>query len=238
MWIHRKGDAGAFAMIKAVVSVGVALFALTGSAFAQNPGAAGDEASFDCARATTQVEKEICASPVLRRLDRQIAFAYRAALVRHGQSESVEALRDDQRQFNSIRERAGMSASAQTLQQMMESRRDTLRRLSGSRTVFVGRWTSYNGDITITQNRAGLVVSISTVDPVAGRWTCAGDGPLTVSRDMRNAGVLQLGEGWSLAFVLEGGALSVTTRKPPGATDENPYCGMDGAFDGLYLAAR
>jgi glucose/arabinose dehydrogenase/uncharacterized protein YecT (DUF1311 family) len=51
-------------------------------------------ASFDCARASTAIEKSICADPLLSRLDEQLDDAYRAAQKR---TESRRALRDAQR---------------------------------------------------------------------------------------------------------------------------------------------
>ena len=43
---------------------------------------AAEAASFDCAKARTKVEKEICATPALSRLDEQLAAAYRAVMAR------------------------------------------------------------------------------------------------------------------------------------------------------------
>ena len=43
---------------------------------------AGTGPSFDCAKASTQVERSICADPELGRLDRQLSVAYRNARVR------------------------------------------------------------------------------------------------------------------------------------------------------------
>jgi uncharacterized protein len=76
------------------LGLGVALLpvSLTGGA----PGAAA--ASFDCARAETQVEKAICASPELGRIDEVLARAYATALGGLG-DEAKAAIQADQRQW-------------------------------------------------------------------------------------------------------------------------------------------
>lgn len=64
------------------------------------PASAASAASFDCARATTPTEKQICSDATLSRLDEQLDDAYRTAQKR---AESRTALRDAQRQWLSTR---------------------------------------------------------------------------------------------------------------------------------------
>src|SRR6476469_1792844 len=59
-----------------------------------------EAASFDCSKAATRTEKQICADPVLSRLDEQLDDAYRTAQHR---AESRPALRDAQRKWLSTR---------------------------------------------------------------------------------------------------------------------------------------
>src|SRR5436190_4809443 len=60
----------------------------------------GLAASFDCNKAGTPTEKQICADPVLSRLDEQLDDAYRTAQHR---AESRPTLRDAQRQWLATR---------------------------------------------------------------------------------------------------------------------------------------
>jgi len=59
---------------------------------------AGEQASFDCTKATTVVEKAICADPALGAADRALAEAYQAASARLS-DEGRSGLRDEQRQW-------------------------------------------------------------------------------------------------------------------------------------------
>lgn len=70
---------------------------LTATALALLPFAAGAQPSFDCAKATTGVEKAICASPALSALDREMADAYAAALREWG--EARHGMISDQRHW-------------------------------------------------------------------------------------------------------------------------------------------
>lgn len=65
-------------------------------------GAPAQAASFDCAKATTKIEKLICADVELSRLDEELAAAYKAALQ---DEKRVEPLRQAQKQW--IKKRNG-----------------------------------------------------------------------------------------------------------------------------------
>lgn len=56
----------------------------------------GTGPSFDCGKATTEVEKTVCASPDLAQADRALADAYKAVLAR-APEEAKALLRADQR---------------------------------------------------------------------------------------------------------------------------------------------
>lgn len=60
------------------------------------PARAQTAPSFDCAKASTEVEKTICASPDLAKADVALSDAYRAALAR-APEEAKPLLRSDQR---------------------------------------------------------------------------------------------------------------------------------------------
>lgn len=71
--------------------------ALAWAAFAAiAPAAAADGPSFDCAKATTRVERAICATPALAALDREIA-GHIVGRLRGASPERAEAVRREQR---------------------------------------------------------------------------------------------------------------------------------------------
>ncbi|WP_454654970.1 peptidoglycan-binding protein [Bosea beijingensis] len=85
--------------------------------------AAGDRPSFDCSRAGRPDERAICASPELRRLDRDVAQFYLPI-------STDRANRDVQRRF--LAERVECRGNVACLRQVYEVRLAELRRASGS----------------------------------------------------------------------------------------------------------
>jgi len=61
-------------------------------------GHAAEQASFDCTKASTAIEKAICADPALAAADRKLAETYQAASAKLS-DEGRSALRDEQRQW-------------------------------------------------------------------------------------------------------------------------------------------
>ncbi|KJV08470.1 hypothetical protein VZ95_17585, partial [Elstera litoralis] len=59
---------------------------------------AAESPSFDCGKASTEIEKAICASPELSTADRVMAGAYGAVLAR-ASKEAKDLLRADQRRW-------------------------------------------------------------------------------------------------------------------------------------------
>ena len=64
-------------------------------------------ASFDCNRAETQIEKMICAEAELSKLDEDLAGAYAIALENRSQSDTKEALKNDQKTWLKERNTCG-----------------------------------------------------------------------------------------------------------------------------------
>ena len=82
------------------------LFALAAAALAGAPLGAQAAPSFDCKRASTIVEKEICGVPELGDLDRDVAAAFTQAIAALS-SADADALRADQRAWLKDRDNCG-----------------------------------------------------------------------------------------------------------------------------------
>ncbi|WP_082979908.1 lysozyme inhibitor LprI family protein [Labrys sp. WJW] len=200
---------------------------------------AAGKPSFDCRKASTEVEKAICASPALSKADAEIAVAYerlRKAL----DPQAAAALAADQRWFVGARDEAGASKEGvgafRTLKERLTER---ARFLKGIRVKpqggFVGSWRNNAGGFDIEAKPDGsLTVSGDVVEPVMGRWVCE------VSGSGRDAGgvleVKQDGEASILKLTHEGASLKAETVFPAGATERSVgYCGMNGSADGSYF---
>jgi len=125
-------------MLAAVSPWCVALLSIFGLAL-DLPTLAGDDPSFDCDMATTPIEKEICGSPSLAVLDRQLAEQY-TALRTETQSKALRnAIVADQRAWLQDRNACSADTERGTLEACLD---DTYRQrrvqLVVHRSVFVG----------------------------------------------------------------------------------------------------
>ncbi|PRH87294.1 hypothetical protein C5L14_11740 [Labrys okinawensis] len=200
---------------------------------------AAGKPSFDCRKAASEVEKAICASPVLSKADAAIAAAYdrlRKAL----DPRAAAALAADQRWFVGARDEAGAGKEGdgafRTLKERLAERSGFL---EGVRVKpaggFAGNWRNVAGGLEIEAKADGsLSVSGTVVEPVMGRWVCE------VSGSGREAGgvleVRQEDETSTLKLTREGASLKAETVFPAGATERRVgYCGMNGSADGSYF---
>jgi uncharacterized protein YecT (DUF1311 family) len=129
---------------------------------------------FDCSKVQSDVEKEICKSPELSRLDAEIAAAYVAArklLDAAGES----ALLASQRDFIELRNH-GKTAWDFVLKDHLRRRRDLLREIRPSRGEWAGEWGNDYGRMTLLPRSDGLYdIKILAGDPAGGRWACEFD---------------------------------------------------------------
>ncbi len=84
-----------------------------------------EAASFECARAKTEVDKAVCASPDLSKLDDSLAVAYRTALGGLSLSATAE-LKSDQRHWLAFAQRACTKNAKVALSAYDETGRDCL----------------------------------------------------------------------------------------------------------------
>lgn len=199
------------------------------------------QASFDCKKARSPVEKAICRDRTLSDLDRKIAAAYSTAL-KGLDPVTAGHLREDQRLFVASRD-AAFGATDFSLREFLEYRATQLESVeTRPRRGFAGAWITFGGSITVGAGDKGLEVSISTSDGTVGRWLCdfAGvareDGPaLIVEEPPEDAAY----DGWTVRLTRSGNAVKAEAIRPEGSNDRSPpFCGANGSVDGTFVAAR
>jgi uncharacterized protein len=188
-----------------------AFFVASLALIAPLPANAQHRPSFDCAKATEDIETTICKSGNLSKLDRDIASAYAQAR-RTVDPESQTALQEDQESFLSARALA-LAEDSKSLKEFMGERLKLLRGMvvppaSNGEAAFLGEWHNGSGFARITRAGGGkLKVSIETSTPVTGMRACGAeqiatlkDGKLTFRHHdvtitlQRKAAVLEVAE--------------------------------------------
>ena len=215
----------------------IAALALTGAPQVNDP-------SFDCRRASTPVERAVCADPALGRLDRRMAESY-AALRRALPQEAREALRKDQRWFLGAQdewlensERGGFRHFAD-LGERLSGRVEFLRSIrTEAPDGLAGLWSNLAGSVEISPAGGDRVrVSIVAAQPVNGRWICEVEGIGRLS-----AGAVTItpedDPDWRVRVVLRRGFIEVEETRIGGEAGARPYCGHNGHVDGAYLPSR
>lgn len=197
----------------------------------------------DCRRASTPVERAICATPSLTALDRQIAQKY-AAQTRDMSAENAQALRRDQRAFLDARDGAvaNMTGAELTdeLTRQLSGRLEWLTSLRNDPLSDVtGRWRSLNGEMSIIQWSTGVVTfAAQTVDTPRNRWVCdaQGDGERTADGAAQFRITSSDSSAWSLTVQRKGATLEVQEHDE-GGDGRPPYCGSAGSIAGTYFQA-
>jgi uncharacterized protein len=159
-------------------------FALALALAAATPATAQPRPSFDCVKATEDVEPAICKSGNLSKLDRDIAPAYAQAR-RNLDPAGQIALQEDQESFLSARATA-LAEDSKSLTEFMQERLKLLRGMvappSGSgEAAFLGQWHNGSGFVRVTRAAGGkLKVSIETSTPVTGMRACGAEQTATL----------------------------------------------------------
>lgn len=198
--------------------------ALIGSALAF---VASASPSYDCAKALSVAEKEICRVPDLQWFDRQLARLYKVARDQEGANR--DALLAQQRAF--IVKREACRAKFDCLMQAYQTR---LAELAPQANVFEAYAEyspkSYSGSLWIVRYGFNAGVKILTVGD-AGH-TCAFEAD---NADVTGKGVVKWrgGEGNAcrLNIIPDGEDMRVETQNC------QAYCGMRATTDGLYSRA-
>jgi uncharacterized protein YecT (DUF1311 family) len=213
------------------------------SAQAQPAGAARVQPSFDCRRASTEVERAICADAQLAAADRAVARAYAGALARFA-GPARAALQEEQRWFNEARELTLPGDSTDRIavrENVLPHLEFRARQLSSMTPApgpgLVGRWSSVMGEFTVTAASGGRVqVTGSTVAPGNARWICDIDtqtGRITGTGTSQRI-VLRL-DGWTITLRRDGQMLRVSETEPPGGWSLRSYCGANGFLEGAFF---
>lgn len=197
--------------------------------------------SFDCARASSDSERAICADPILSALDRDMAAAYSAARARISPA-ARRALQSDQQAFLRVREIVqalqGQPAMERfgNLNDQMAIRSSFLNQIRRpSRGDLIGVWGNVVGGVSIRQVNGGrLIAEITTANPVNGSWICQVEitGPVTggrlTGRPVSDPAV-------TISIVRRDGFIEVSEAVSGEASMTPGYCGHNGYVAGAYL---
>ena len=188
-------------------------------------------ASFDCSKASSPVEKTICADKQLSDLDELLLLSYKKALVG---SANATALKAEQQAW--LKKERNVCADKACLTQAYTSRLATLNEQVATAApqspLQPGEYLTEKGwgQLTITQDKnAGLRFSIEAMGGNGHSCQLAGaihDGKSIP--DEQDAG----GEQCVVSFSAKGDNIEVT---PNSEAPCRYFCGMRASFDGLYL---
>lgn len=215
----------------------VAIIALQGAAQAASP---APRPSFDCARASSQVERAICADPRLARADAELAQVYRRRLAELD-APAAAALRDEQRWFLEIRDARYADAQAgeraKELRSTLDYRSEYLGQIRAQPSPgLAGRWRNIAGEIEIRRDAKGRWdVQANAAHPLDGRWVCEAAGR---DRGEADAASVHVDDDDSVLKLERAGAtLQVTALNAKGQRLTMPdYCGHNGSLEGTYFA--
>lgn len=200
--------------------------------------------SFDCAKASTTVEKAICADGKLGALDRRMAAAYADALKRLD-PKADKALRDDQRGFQ-----AGLAYGLEwdedkpqdkrifNLGESLKSRVEFLKGIDAAPAGrWGGSWNNHFGGIDIETKGDAFSVSANGAMPVTGNWVCQIEGTAKVEGDRLVLAGSEDGkpDGWTYTLTRDGDRIAFSQRGPKGEKHGSPTCGRNGSMEGDYF---
>lgn len=209
-------------------------------------GSAAAAPSFNCAKATTPVEKSLCGNLVLGDQDAAMAQQYKAVRGKLD-AEAAKSLTADQRYYLGVRddiyaEPYTGSTPFKEISTSMRYRLDFLKSINPQPPAgFVGSWKNIEGEIKITQAADGkLFVEANSSRPYTGRWVCDLRGNAVASGDTLKV-TYQDGPPWVLSLKRRGAVL-VTTVTPPAGVEEDgfgpPFCGMNGSLARDWFAVH
>ncbi|KMS51825.1 hypothetical protein V474_01950 [Novosphingobium barchaimii LL02] len=185
--------------------------------------------SFDCSKASSGVEKAICASKPLSSLDGQIGMRY-GALRKGLDKASAEKLKQDQQWFIATRN-AGF-ADGEDRAKILLDRLHFLNAISWSTPAGVeGVWRNLAGEITVSRGANGqLSFNANAAEPSQGRWVCEAEGKLRAigASHWKEATDDPAGQ---LDFTRSGVTLDVSDAEGK----SSPNCGLNGSLGGSYF---
>jgi uncharacterized protein len=193
--------------------------------------------SFNCAKASNEVEKAICARAALADLDKQVADAFADARKRLGAApEAITVLREDQKYWLGGRDMSMIPGAGMGLDAYMDSRLQELASIGPPRKGLGGKWINLTGFVDVKESGVRASVHLSTAEPSRAVWVCEVEG-----QAVREGDALKIDgpEGWTIRVQRDGPILRVMEAPPPSdPTAIRPYCGHNGLLAGAYLPAK
>ncbi len=216
---------------------------LVGNAFAQS------KPSFDCAKAKSLAEKQICADSKLGELDASVArsFAGALALLDAG---ARKALQSDQYWFVQARDE-GVELNKDepkdkqifNFEDFLKDRAAFLGSLAHPAAGFVGTWSSLAGTVEIKSAAGGrLEINAQTTRPITANWVCDVSGkarPQGETLTFNDTDDANKPTGWRFTIRRKGDMITVDQNGPAsGDNSEPPACGHNGTVAGSYFFTK
>lgn len=209
-------------------------------------GSAAAAPSFNCAKASTPVEKSLCGNTVLGDQDAAIAEQYKAVRDKLD-AEAAKSLTADQRYYVGVRDNIydepfTGSTPFKEIATSMRSRLAFLKAINPQPPAgFVGKWKNIEGEIEITQAADGqFSVAANSNQPYRGNWVCDLSGKAVVDGDTLKV-TYQDGPPWVVTLTRRGAVLVTRVIPPAGTPDDGsgpPFCGRKGSLKGDWFATR
>ncbi|HMS26427.1 MAG TPA: lysozyme inhibitor LprI family protein [Burkholderiaceae bacterium] len=205
--------------------------------------------SFDCKKASTPAEKEICASKTLSQLDSAIANAYKQAQKNlAADSTALAELKTSQRLFISTRniEATPHLSNDYNLQEHMSAQLDVLRGIATQpRVGLEGEWRTSEGKLWVGPvNKNGLrPVNAQSRTHDSKHWSCEflgeakqdGETLLVQGRDKYKTDY----DNWQLKLTPQGRLLVLSYIRPSNNNQKEtyspPFCSLNGFLVGNYF---
>ncbi|WP_036248281.1 lysozyme inhibitor LprI family protein [Methylobacter sp. BBA5.1] len=185
--------------------------------------------SFNCKKATTAVEKTICANDTLARLDRKLGEIWKGFIDASNNDTFISRLRQDQARWIKLRDKCKNDIDC--ISSAYQQRLAVLgadKKLS----VFAGQYEKKDiGIMTVypTGNK-NYLISIQTADPEQGAWTCEITGTAT---ENGNQLLVTVGSDHFTARSIDADTITIDPNTEAFKVAEN-NCGLNGGFFYTY----
>jgi uncharacterized protein len=185
--------------------------------------------SFNCKKATTSVEKTICANDTLARLDRKLGEIWKSFIDASNDDAFKSRLRQDQALWVKLRDKCqsdvGCISSAYQQRLAVFGADKKLSVLAGQyEKKDIGIMTVYP-----TEDK-NYLITIQTADPEQGAWTCEITGTAT---ENGNQLLITVGTDHFSARLIDTDAITIDPNTESFKAAEN-NCGLNGGFFYTY----
>ena len=194
-----------------------------------NPIQAETHPSFDCRKATTEVEKAICAHTDFAYFDARMEQIWKILLTAFDDDGMKARLRQDQAAWLTVRNNCKENSAC-----IGDAYRNRLSQLGfeGKQSRFSGQYEAKNiGDITLYPTAdPTYLLAIHTADPEQGAWTCVAFGTATGKDSTLSVTV---GDDSFVIKQTDAGTLLIDANDQVLAVAQK-YCGLNGGFSFTY----